>query len=218
MKLAKDGFSVIVTMLILSALLAAAGIFAPIPFWASYILYAIAGFFTLFTLYFFRDPERNIPEVPNSILCPADGKVIVNKEIDFHHYFDGPARQLSIFLSPLDVHVNRVPVSGKIDYAKYFPGKYLVAWHEKASELNERSEFGVIHSSGNHIFFNQITGYIARRITYDLSLGDEIKAGYKFGMMKFGSRMDIIVPRSITFDIAEGTTVVGGETILAEIQ
>lgn len=213
---AKDGYSVIAKVLILSAAISAAG-YIWAPQWLSIALYILMGVFVVFTLYFFRDPDRTTPDDPSLLISPADGKVILKKEWDDHPYIGGPAIQISIFLSPLDVHVNRVPVTGIVDYAEYFPGKYLVAWHEKASELNERSEFGVTHPSGKKVFFNQITGYVARRITYNISLGDEVKAGDRFGMMKFGSRMDIAIPKDLNFEVEQNDRVVGGETILARI-
>ncbi len=210
---AKDGYSTIRNVLILSMFMVIGGVY--VSHWVSYVLYALAAFLTLFTLYFFRNPARTIPAEENILLCPADGKVIVLKKIEFNKYLQGSGTQISIFLSPMDVHVNRVPISGKIEYAAYFKGQYLVAWHEKASELNERSEFGIVHKSGLKVFFNQITGYIARRITFDLKEGDEVEAGYLFGMMKFGSRMDLIIPEHINLFVKAGDKVVGGETILA---
>lgn len=214
--IAKDGYSTVRNVLIFSAVLIVTGIY--FNHWISYLLYGIAAFLTLFTLYFFRNPSRNLPKEKDTILLsPADGKVIVIKPVEYNKYLKGPGTQLSIFLSPLDVHVNRVPISGVVEYAEYFKGQYLVAWHEKASELNERSEFGVLHKSGLKVFFNQITGYIARRITFHLKEGDSVEAGYLFGMMKFGSRMDIVVPTSVQLLVKEGDRVVGGETILAHL-
>ncbi|TNE69940.1 phosphatidylserine decarboxylase family protein [bacterium] len=212
---AKDGYSTIRNVSIIALVLIAVGVY--LNHWSSFILYGLAIFLELFTLYFFRNPKRNIPDNDNILLSPADGKVIVLKKVDYNKYLEGPGTQISIFLSPLDVHVNRVPITGKVEYAAYFKGQYLVAWHEKASELNERSEFGVKHESGLKVFFNQITGYIARRITFHIKEGDSVKAGYLFGMMKFGSRMDIIVPESVNLLVKEGDVVVGGETILANL-
>ncbi len=212
---AKDGYSTIRNVSIVAIVLVALGIY--LNHWTSFILYGLALFLELFTLYFFRNPKRNIPQNDNILLSPADGKVIVLKKVEYNKYLQGPGTQISIFLSPLDVHVNRVPITGLVEYAAYFKGQYLVAWHEKASELNERSEFGVKHASGLKVFFNQITGYIARRITFHIKEGDRVKVGDLFGMMKFGSRMDIIVPESVKLLVKEGDVVVGGETILANL-
>lgn len=214
--IAKDGYSTVRNVTVLTVVLSAAGLY--LNHWTSFVLYALGAFLFLFTLYFFRNPSRTIPTNKDEILLsPADGKVIVIKPVEYNKYLKGPGIQLSIFLSPLDVHVNRVPISGNVEYAEYFKGQYLVAWHEKASELNERSEFGVKHKSGLKVFFNQITGYIARRITFHIKEGDAVEAGYLFGMMKFGSRMDIIVPPHINLLIKEGDRVVGGETVLAKL-
>src|SRR5690606_13636926 len=129
-------------------------------------------------------------------------------------YLKQEVNQISIFLSPMDVHVNRVPNSGVVEHAEYIPGKYLVAWHEKASELNERSEFGVRHPSGTPVFFRQITGYRARRSTVHAKKGDQVKAGDRFGMMKLGSRMDILVPDNVELTVKAGDVTVAGETVM----
>jgi phosphatidylserine decarboxylase len=132
-------------------------------------------------------------------------------------YLEGPAQRISIFLSPLDVHVNRVPARGVIEYARYRPGDYLVAWHPKASEKNERSEFGLRHPSGTKILFKQIAGAVARRIEYDLVEGDTVETGQRFGIVKFGSRMDLLVPPSVELHVDTGQTVRAGTTVLGRI-
>ncbi|MCH8567902.1 MAG: phosphatidylserine decarboxylase family protein [Balneolales bacterium] len=212
---AKDGYSVITWAIVLGIVLAVAGY--AIGGWPAYIFYVLGLLTISFTLYFFRDPERVFPSNSDEILlAPADGKVILITKNLKHDFFDGPCTQISIFLSPLDVHVNRNPVTGKVVYAKYHPGQYLVAWHEKASELNERSEFGVIHKTGTKVFFRQITGYVARRIVFHIKEGDNINAGERFGMMKFGSRMDILVPDSTKLHIKPGDRTVAGVTIMGD--
>ncbi|AXJ01052.1 phosphatidylserine decarboxylase [Cyclonatronum proteinivorum] len=210
---AKEGYSIIGTAIVISILLSVIGAFAGGV--VAWVLYILAVLTTAFTLYFFRDPERNPPDgFEDKLIAPADGKVILLINGLKHDFFDEPCTQISIFLSPLDVHVNRVPASGKIVQADYYPGEYLVAWHEKASELNERSEFGMVHPSGGKVFFRQITGYIARRIVFDLKEGDEVSAGDKFGMMKFGSRMDILVPDSMKLLVKPGDRTVAGESLM----
>jgi phosphatidylserine decarboxylase len=151
------------------------------------------------------------------LISPADGKVIEIKKVFESKYLNKEVTQISIFLSPLDVHVNRIPLSGKVEYAQYIPGKYLVAWHEKASELNERSEFGVLHNTGAKMYFRQITGYVARRIVFHIKEGDHVIAGDRFGMMKFGSRMDVLVGNEFNLFIKPGDIVVGGETVIGEV-
>jgi phosphatidylserine decarboxylase len=172
-----------------------------------------------FTLFFFRDPERTPPPGAreNGLLAPADGRVVEIVEEEEPLYLKGMARRISIFLSPLDVHVNRVPARGVIEYAKYRPGDYLVAWHPKASEKNERSEFGLRHPSGTKILFKQIAGAVARRIEYNLEEGDTVEAGQRFGIVKFGSRMDLLVPPSVDLNVQKGQTVRAGTTVLGHI-
>jgi phosphatidylserine decarboxylase len=214
--IAKEGYDIVLKSVIFAAILAAGGFF--LGGWLAGLLYGLGIFSILFTLYFFRDPKRTPPaNSENKLISPADGKVIIIKEIDHHEFIGGPCTQLSIFLSPLNVHVNYVPVAGKLEHVKYHPGEYLVAWHEKASELNERSEFGVVHPTGTRVYFRQITGYIARRIVYNISEGETVYAGQRFGMMKFGSRMDILVPPSVKLFVKPGDRTVAGESIIGEI-
>ncbi len=189
------------------------------PLWLKSILIALALFLGAFTLYFFRDPDRISPQHSSDegvVLSPADGKVVVISDLVDEEYHHGPAKQISIFLSPLNVHVNRIPISGKIDYYRYHKGKYLVAWHEKASELNERTHLGV-DSGRVRILFKQIAGAVARRIVCRVDVGDQVTAGERFGMIKFGSRMDLIVPPEMLFEVALGDMVVGGETVLCRL-
>jgi phosphatidylserine decarboxylase len=119
-------------------------------------------------------------------------------------------------MSPLNVHVNRIPIDGKVDYLKYIEGEYLVAYHDKADERNERSEIG-INSEYGKVFFTQVAGMVARRIVYDLNLGDSVNIGERFGMIKFGSRVDVVVPKKWKIKISEGEIVKAGESILFEI-
>lgn len=213
---APDGYGVITKALILASILAAIGFYVG---GITLIITSLIAFFIIaFTLYFFRDPDRNTPYGDHLFIAPADGKVIEIKKIYEPKYLKAEATQVSIFLSPLDVHVNRIPLSGIIEYAEYIPGEYLVAWHEKASELNERSEFGVRNSSGARMFFRQITGYVARRIVFHIKKGDTVVAGNRFGMMKFGSRMDLVFTDEISLNVKAGDIVVAGETIMGEVR
>jgi phosphatidylserine decarboxylase len=184
---------------------------------AGYILYAVATVFFGMILFFFRDPDRSPPDDDNLILAPADGKIVLIKEVEEPLYIQGKAVQISIFLSLLDVHVNRLPATGYVEYIKYHPGSYLMAWKKEASSQNERTDIGVKHPDGSKIFFRQITGFLARRIVYHLKEGDRVKAGRRFGMMKFGSRMDILVPPDAELKVRKGVRTTGGETILAKI-
>jgi phosphatidylserine decarboxylase len=180
----------------------------------SFILLSLILF--IFTLNFFRDPDRKSPNKDNIIVSPADGRVLFVKEVDDNKYINEKARQISIFMSPLNVHVNRIPVNGKVEYLKYYQGQYLAAFEDKASEVNERSEFG-INSKYGKVFFTQVAGFIARRIVYDIKEGDTIHQGDRFGMIKFGSRVDVIVPFKWHEKVKKDDIVTAGETILFEI-
>lgn len=213
---APDGYGVISKALILAIVMVAIGYYFS---GVALVVTTVLAILTIaFTLYFFRDPDRNTPSGDHLFIAPADGKVIEIKKVYEPKYLKTEATQVSIFLSPLDVHVNRIPLSGTIEYAEYIPGEYLVAWHEKASELNERSEFGVRNSSGARMFFRQITGYVARRIVFHIQKGDQVVAGDRFGMMKFGSRMDLVFSDEIVLHVKAGDTVVAGETIMGEVK
>lgn len=216
MKFARDGYSTILGIFFISLILVLIGWF--LGSWISLLMYLLAIFSIIFTLYFFRDPDRVIPDDEFALLAPADGKVLLVEPVMENTYIKGKGTQVSIFLSPLNVHVNRIPLSGKIEYLNYIPGKYLVAWHEKSSELNERSEIGLLHKSGTKIFFKQITGFIARRITFHLTVGDKVAAGDRFGMMKFGSRMDIIVPENVEIFVKPGDITIAGESLMGKIK
>lgn len=180
------------------------------------IPFMLLGLFVLgFTLWFFRDPARTPPaEADGLLIAPADGKVMFVKRVHEPDLIKGEGQQVSIFLSPLNVHVNRVPAKGTIAFTRYIPGDYLVAWHEKSSELNERSEIGMLHPSGLPVIFKQIAGAVARRIVFHIKEGDEVGAGERYGIVKFGSRMDVIVPLSVDISVQAGDKVVAGESIL----
>ncbi len=171
----------------------------------------------LFTLNFFRDPERTPPNKDNVVVSPADGRILFIKDVEDNKYINCKAKQISIFMSPLDVHVNRIPIEGKVEYLKYHPGKFISAFEDKASEVNERCEFG-IESKFGKIFFTQVAGFVARRIIYKISVGDNVKIGERFGMIKFGSRVDVVVPASSGWieKVKKDDHVTAGETILFE--
>lgn len=214
--IAKEGFTTIIVVFSFSIITGIAVSYGP-P-WLGYLIYPILAALCGLILYFFRDPDRFSPDDPNLIISPADGKVVLVQQIEENEYVKGPVTQISIFLSPLNVHVNRNPVSGKLEYLKYFPGKYLMAWEDHASEMNERAHFGVLHDSGTRILYKQITGFLARRIVYHVQEGNELNAGERFGIMKFGSRMDLLLPSNCDIKIKKGDTTVAGESIIAEIK
>jgi phosphatidylserine decarboxylase len=172
---------------------------------------AVLGFITNF----FRDPERTTPKGENLIIAPADGKVVVVKKIFDNEFFNSDVWQVSIFMSPLNVHVNRNPISGVVKHTRYVKGEYFAAFEDKASEKNEQMIVGLENANGK-VLFKQIAGFIARRIVCQLKLGDTVNAGERFGMIKFGSRVDVLLPSSVDLRTKVGDITIAGETILGE--
>ena len=169
---------------------------------------------TAFFLFFFRDPEREVTAPPSAVVSPADGRVMVAGASTTASFPDDRWQQISIFLSPMDVHVNRMPVGGRVTRVKYHPGRFLPAYRADAGELNEYTEVTVDHD-GIIVVVRQIVGILARRIVCRIKEGEVVKAGARFGVMKFGSRMDIFIPRESTMQARVGDKVVGGITVLA---
>jgi len=207
-------------MVIISSLIFIGSLFVPI-FIVKVILLLLVIFLMSFTFYFFRDPERSIPQgyEDRMILAPGDGKIVViddiiNKEDNLYAKGE-PLKQVSIFLSPLNVHVNRNPTNGIVKYYKYIEGEYLVAFDHKSSDRNERTEIGIEDRMGRKVLFKQIAGFVARRIVCDLDEGDTVKAGERFGMIKFGSRVDILLKPDTEIKVKLNDMVTGGETIVA---
>lgn len=174
----------------------------------------VSGMFLLFTLYFFRDPEREVQQNPKHILSPGDGVVVEIKDVDDD--FVGPAIKVTMFLSPLNVHINRVPITGRVSFVEYKYGAFKAAFAEDASEVNEQSVVGM-ENGDLKVKFAQIAGVVARRIINYLREGDEIVQGERYGLIKFGSRMDIIVPRSASITVEAKEPVRGGLTVIAEL-
>src|SRR5690606_13772568 len=179
--------------------------------WASYFLSLLL---LITVLQFFRNPRRRIITDENAILCPADGKVVVIEEVEETEYFNDKRLQVSIFMSPVNVHINRNPVSGKVSFFRYHAGKYLVAWHPKSSTLNERTSIAVQTATGKEILFRQIAGAMARRIVWYVQEGSQVDQGEEFGFIKFGSRVDVFLPLGTKVDVNIGDKVSGGLTIL----
>jgi phosphatidylserine decarboxylase len=168
-----------------------------------------------FTTNFFRDPERTTPKGENFIIAPADGKIIGIKKVHEDEFFHEDVQQISIFMSPLNVHVNRNPITGIVRYTRYVKGEYFAAFGEKASEKNEQMIVGLEGANGK-VMFKQIAGFIARRIVCQLQPGDTVNMGDRFGMIKFGSRVDVFFPLSVNIHIQIGNITKAGETILGE--
>jgi phosphatidylserine decarboxylase len=172
----------------------------------------LAGFF----LFFFRDPARVVTIEPGAVLSPADGRVMVAGEPTGEACPPGNWQQVTIFLSPMDVHVNRMPVGGLVRKVEYHPGRFLPAYRAEAGDLNEFTEVTVDHR-GRTIVVRQIVGVLARRIVCRIREGDVVEAGQRFGMMKFGSRMDVFIPADATLSVKVDDRVVGGVTVLARL-
>lgn len=185
----------------------------PVLYWLIQVVFFLLWFWVL---WFFRIPRRKFTEGDNLIVAPADGKVVVIEETQENEYFKDKRLQVSIFMSPLNVHVNRSPINGKVDYVKYHPGKYLVAWHPKSSTENERTTVVV---SNNHVtlLMRQIAGAMARRIKYYVKGGETIGQNAEFGFIRFGSRVDVFFPVGTKIEVKIGEAVKGGQTILAKI-
>jgi phosphatidylserine decarboxylase len=166
---------------------------------------------------FFRIPKIDCVFKDNEILCPADGKVVVIEETEENEYFKDKRIQVSIFMSPLNVHANFNPISGLIKYVKYHPGLFLVAWHPKSSTDNERSTIVIEHSSKKEVLFRQIAGAVARRICYYVEEGQNVKTGGEFGFIKFGSRIDLFLPLDTKINVKIGDVVKGRITKIGEI-
>jgi phosphatidylserine decarboxylase len=175
----------------------------------SVVLYAIV-------LQFFRNPKRTVQINPNGLICPADGKVVTIQEVYEEEVLQGKCIQMSIFMSPFNVHVNRYPLGGKVTNAIHHKGKFLVAWHPKSSTLNERTTVAIENKIWGKVVFRQIAGAVARRIVMYAKPGDMAAQGAEFGFIKFGSRVDLFLPLDSKILVKEGDVVKGAKTVLAE--
>ena len=211
----KEGLVFEILALILSLVLFAVSILSQntLSLAGAFILLILFVFF----LFFFRDPDRKVPEGENLILAPADGKVILIKPFDNLEFMGGGGTLVSVFMSIFDVHVNRVPISGVIKYSKYNPGKFFPAFKDKASLENEQTELGLENEHGR-VVFKQIAGILARRIVCKLKQRDLVKAGERFGMVKFGSRLDLFLPENVQIKVKLNHKVKAGETIIGIFQ
>lgn len=174
-------------------------------------------FLYLIILQFFRNPVFEIQQDSKKVLAPADGKVVVIEDTEETEYLKSRRKQISIFMSPINVHVNRMPVAGSISYFKYHPGKYLVAWHPKSSTENERTTVVAKMSNGTEVLFRQIAGALARRIKWYVKQGQKLDQGDEFGFIKFGSRVDVFLPLDAKVLVKVGDATRGGKTVIAEL-
>ncbi|KAF1079747.1 MAG: Phosphatidylserine decarboxylase [Candidatus Rifleibacterium amylolyticum] len=179
--------------------------------WLSRLFYLA----TAFTLYFFRDPEREIPQGDSLIVSPADGKIVGIDSVEHVPFIDGPAKRVSIFLSIFDVHINRAPIKGKVAYRHYTPGEFLPAFEPKASVDNEQNAIGIEGSEGYRVLVKQIAGLIARRILCWKNPGNTVETGERFGLIRFGSRTEIYLPLDARVEVRLGQRVCGGSSVIA---
>jgi phosphatidylserine decarboxylase len=218
MRIHKEGISILLVVLIV--LLIVHVIFLKYGTIAhrNYIFFSILStLLYAFIVYFFRDPVRIVALQEGYVLAPADGTIVAIKEVYEDEYLQDNRIQISVFMSPLNVHVNRNPISGIVKFFKYHPGKYLVAWHPKSSTKNERTTVVVAHKQGVQVLFRQIAGFLARRIKVYLREGEQVQQGNEFGFIKFGSRVDVFLPLDAKIEVSLGEKVKGGTSVLAEL-
>lgn len=214
----KEGYRIIILVFfILAAINIATHFLWPESAVLRWIILALSLLFFAFILMFFRAPARRLEPDPLMIFAPADGKVVVIEETFEKEYFKDIRLQISIFMSPFNMHSNRYPISGKVSYVKYHPGKKIVAWSPKSSELNERSTLVVESESGTEILIRQVAGAVARRIVTYSKNGDAVKQGDEFGFIKFGSRVDIFLPEGTEVDVQMFQQVRASRTIIARV-
>ena len=218
MKIHPEGYIIIlVTFLILVGINMIIRYFWPHQ-WLTLLIAVPSFIFLCLVVWFFRNPDRSLVADSNQIFAPADGKIVVIDEVEESEYFHDKRIQVSIFMSPLNVHVNRYPVSGVVTYIKYHPGKYLVAWHPKSSLLNERSTVVLKTANGQEILIRQIAGMVARRIVTYSETGDHAVQGADMGFIKFGSRVDLFLPLDTKINVELEQNVTGNQTVVATFE
>ncbi len=211
----KEGQNIILTtFMIVLALVLAANYYIDIP-WLKWLVQIGSLVILILILQFFRNPRRNVIQNFDEILAPVDGKVVVIEEVEESEYFKGKRKQVSIFMSPINVHVTRYAASGKIIYSKYHPGKYLVAWHPKSSTENERTTVVIKTPKFGEILYRQIAGALARRIINYAEEGENVQQGSDAGFIKFGSRVDLFLPLDAIITVQLNQKVVGAKTCIA---
>ena len=217
MTIHKEGYtSLALTVLLIFVANALVHYYFPDSDWLRWLVYIISFILFITILQFFRSPNRKWTQNDEQIICPADGKVVVIEETQEIEYFKDKRIQVSIFMSPINVHVNRNPISGIVKFVKYHKGKYLVAWDPKSSTDNERTTIVIESKKGVPVLFRQIAGALARRIVWYVKEGDAVKQGDQFGFIKFGSRVDVFLPLGTKINVKIGDTVKGGITVLGE--
>lgn len=218
LRIHKEGRCIILVAFLIFAAIVAASLLTSLNLYVQITTILPVSVLFFLVVWFFRNPERKVlkPD-PKQILAPADGKIVIIEEVEEGEYFKDKRMQVSIFMSPLNVHVNRYPTSGVVTYYKYHPGKYLVAWHPKSSLLNERSTIVLKAENGQEILLRQIAGAVARRIVTYSREGDKAVQGEDLGFIKFGSRVDIFLPLDAKINVQLNQKSVGNQTVIATL-
>ncbi|SDM26273.1 phosphatidylserine decarboxylase [Daejeonella rubra] len=219
MTIHKEGYtSIALCILFIFVLNAVVHYLLPDTTWFIWIIYILSFALFVIILQFFRSPAIKVVKNDQHVICPADGKVVVIEETEETEYLKDKRIQVSVFMSPINVHINRNPISGIVKYYRYHPGKFLVAWHPKSSTENERTTIVIENKAGILVLFRQIAGALARRIVCYSKEGQEAVQGEEFGFIKFGSRVDIFLPLGTEIKVGLGDTVKGGITVLAHLK
>lgn len=213
--MSKEGTGTIVGMILVAGFVVISAVV--MSHWYLTVLAVVCILLTAIVVYFFRDPERTVPQDANLILSPADGKVVEIKDEFEKDFIKSTCTRVSIFLSVFDVHVNRIPVSGKVGYLRYQKGSFVQAYKSRASHVNEQTIIGIEYQKSK-IVFKQIAGLLARRIVCDIRDGDNVTAGERFGIIKFGSRVDIFLTDDVELKVSMNQKVKGGESIIGVIR
>lgn len=217
MRFHKEGWASLFVVLAFSGvIIAIAYYFFPDFAIAKGFAFALSAFLVITILQFFRHPTRTFTQGENLIISPADGKVVVIEEAEEPEYFKGKRLQVSVFMSPINVHVNRYPIAGVVKFFKYHPGKFLAAWEPKSSTDNERTTVVVAHKNGKEVLFRQIAGALARRIVWYCKEGDKAEQCGEMGFIKFGSRVDLFLPLDTKLKVKIGDVVKGSQSVLGE--
>ncbi len=216
MKFHKEGYTSLALVVLFIVIINAIANYFDAHEIIKWIIYAVSAFLFITIVQFFRSPKKVITLDDSVVLCPADGKVVVIEETEETEYFKDKRIQVSIFMSPTNVHVNRNPISGVVSFFKYHPGKFLVAWHPKSSTENERTTVVVKKNNGIEVLFRQIAGALARRIVWYVEEKQQVQQGDEFGFIKFGSRVDLFLPIGTQINVNIGDKVVGGKTVIAK--
>ena len=217
MKFHKEGYTSLALVVLFVFIINAIADYYNANTFITWTIYIISAFLFITIVQFFRSPIKRITPDDSVVLCPADGKVVVIEEAVETEYFNDKRIQVSIFMSPINVHVNRNPISGVVSFFKYHPGKFLVAWHPKSSTENERTTVVVRNKNGVEVLFRQIAGALARRIVWYVKEEQEVSQGSEFGFIKFGSRVDLFLPLGTKIDVQINDKVVGGKTVIARL-